>query len=428
MIDIISPLVLFFDVFIVDDFESKPKSYYENTKRRKIERAIRDSESSYKYATKLDIAKYTLASYAIINWTHVIIRFETENPADSPLFYDYCKELFPLASIYIERSDTAKKYVMHLEELNKLNDPWVFFSPNNDHPFIAAKKYDFVPILAIAEAIGKNNNDSIVSIAYSHYTESINIVSRDKKLWGTYSNIYPSKIFEDNDCVVIKLNKFLCDSIQIFRLSVLIKIFSETKNNGRVIRLEDTEYYLCKNVKHLLVIPKMEICRHYDGYYHNNVWGSMWNSPSPLFIPVGFFDSKIKIRYGYDDYLIGFVNINPAAPKYIYQDKSGVDLKCLFSEVPCFWRSKINEIIVNSKVDQNAIALGLLNVKSMLYDPWGTSPEINILQSYVRQIIAPLLFLYQYLRVVLYEKYGKNKLYRMMCLLRDKFLNLFDRH
>jgi hypothetical protein len=409
----------------VDDVNSQSLVYSDNSKRRIAERIVRSSDSSYAYRCKLDVSKYVLASYEKILWRHVVIRFEMEDKGEEQNFYDYCKKLFPLASIYTERSDTAEKYFKHLSMLTEFSNPWIFYCPNNDHPLIASEPYDFKSILSTASTIENCNECSIISIAYSHYTESINIVSRDKKLWGSYSGIYPTKIYEDSSCVAVVLNKFLCDSIQIFRLNSLLELFAKTENFGRVIRLEDTEFYLNENIKHVLIIPKVEICRHFDGYYHNDVWGSIWNSPTPLFIPPGFFEKNIMIRYGYGEYLKGFVNINPAAVNYIFRDKSGADLLCDLEDIPFFWKSRISSVNINEELDKKIAAKGVLKTREAIYDPWQNSIFLNIIQSYIRQIIFPLLFVYQHLRKFIFRMYGHNKFYRLIAILRDKFLMKF---
>lgn len=71
----------------------------------------------------------------------------------------------------------------------------------------------------------------------------------------------------------------------------------------------------------------------------------------PLFIPAGFFEKKIKIRYGYSDYKKGWVNINPLIEKYSFEDSSGADLKILLEEIPLFWKKRISCLDINKNID-----------------------------------------------------------------------------
>ena len=61
---------------------------------------------------------------------------------------------------------------------------------------------------------------------------------------------------------------------------------------------------MCKHViynnESIVIVPKSELCRHYDGYLHTysiiNDFIKASTCP-PLFIPNGFFEKKIKIAY-----------------------------------------------------------------------------------------------------------------------------------
>jgi len=414
--------VLYFDVYLVDDKIYSPDKYNGILNRSRIERRVRESNSPYKHTCKVNIAKYVLASYAKIKWLDVFIRFETENPADKRDFHEYCLELFPSCSVYETRSDTARKYVDHLSTLLKHGNPWVFFCPNNDHPFVSPNSFSFSSLICIAEALELAYSQSVVTVAYSHYTESINISSKTKTLWGYYAGIFANKIFEDDICTVIKLNKYLSDSIQLYRLNELIKIFSETTNSSRVIRIEDTESYLRPNCNHILVIPKVEICRHFDGYYHCDIWGSFLNGPLPLFIPPGFFEKKIKIRYGYHDYQHDCVNINPASSSYSCFTENHSDLKCFLHEVPLSWKDRIIDININQDADCSKLAIGVLDAKKILFDPWQRPVELNILNAYCRYILSPLWLSYCNLRRILFNRFGKKSYYRKLCVIRDRIL------
>ena len=74
-----------------------------------------------------------------------------------------------------------------------------------------------------------------------------------------------------------------------------------------------------------------------------------------MFIPNGFFENKIKIKYGYDEYFAGYTNINPSADSYIFEDflqndsKVYTDLKIELDCIPFFWKQHIDNIDINSE-------------------------------------------------------------------------------
>jgi len=63
----------------------------------------------------------------------------------------------------------------------------------------------------------------------------------------------------------------------------------------------------------------------------------------PLFIPNGFFKKDIKVRYGYDDRIISYTNLNPN-----YSNISdNVDLPIFLPDIPYFWLDRINVLDKN---------------------------------------------------------------------------------
>ena len=328
---------LFFDIYI----EDAPLGVYlrGDKGRFKKEYAIRSTAGAYKFQSKFDIARYTLASYASIPWSGVTIRIECENPKHKNI-YSEIEQLFPGGNIQQSRSDTAKKYLTALSALNLQNNPWIFFSPNNDHPFIGSIQ-ELEAVIQDADKAKDLHKNALVSICYSHFTECQNFFKPTQHEWGAYGNIFPKLLYETDHSYVLELNKLQIDSVHIYQYEDLMRLFSLTKNTGRVIRLEDTELYLSNTIKHILVIPKTEFCRHYDGYMH------LADKVPPLFIPDGFFESKIKASYGYPVRKDGYIHVNPLSTAYSYQDPLGADLRCLREDLPIFWHSRFLELDVN---------------------------------------------------------------------------------
>lgn len=355
-------LHLFFDVYI----EDAPLGVYLRGDRRRfnVDHKIRSSSDAYKYQTKFDITRYSLISYQGIDWKSVTIRIECQNSIHSSI-YDELAAYFPRANIQRDRSDTAKKYYDSLNTLMLEDNAWIFFSPNNDHPLIGNAN-TLANVIQDADEAAVRTGAAIVSIPYSHYTECQNFFKPSHHEWGAYGNVFPKLLYETDYSYVISLNKMLLDSLHIYRFGDLKKIFGESKRGGRIIRPEDTEFYLKDTYKHVMVIPKVEFCRHYDGYMH------IADKVPPLFIPNGFFESKIKIRYGYDENIPEFVNVNPMSSKFSYQHSSGADLKNLLTDFPSFWKKRICELDINPNFSKN-LTPAEVPYYAELRNPWNQS-------------------------------------------------------
>ena len=126
-----------------------------------------------------------------------------------------------------------------------------------------------------------------------------------------------------------------------------------------------------------------------DGYYHQYITN---NQCPAINIPPGFFENDIKIRYGYDDYLEGWVNVNPKNPNYYAYDKSGTDYKFTLNEIPLFWKDKISLIDSNPNIDEKEmLQYRLKSVLEMIYTHPYYEPyidkelEVKILNKYLEQ-------------------------------------------
>lgn len=367
-------LHLFFDVYI----EDAPLGVYLRGHRKRFDEdyKIRTATNAYQFQTKYDITRYALASYEEVAWASETIRIVCENK-DHETIYDEVREKFPKANIQNTRSDTAKKYYDALCQLNLEDDAWIFFCPNNDHPWINNLEH-MHQVLKDADDAVMRLNPQIITVGYSHFTESQNLFLPSQHEWGAYGDVYPKLLYETEHSYVVELNKLLIDSLHIARLGDLKWIFGASKKEGRIIRQEDTEFYLTNAKKQVLIIPKYEFCRHYDGYMH------IANKVPPLFIPQGFFESNIRIRYGYDQPKEGYVNINPLATQFSYQSPLGADLKILIDDIPKFWNAHIKELDINPQFPKN-LNRTVRPYYLDLINPWRDSLKIhNLIRSFRR--------------------------------------------
>ena len=362
---------------------------------------VQNNTNSYKKKSKIEILQYVLVSYSVLNWEKVILRVDGEDKKKVRSIENFIKELFPNANLEFERSDTGSKYSSVLNNFFKKDDnPWVFFSPNNDHPFIGNDSSIFNKLISDAE-IAEKKYKYPVSIVYSHYTETINSIKKDNYLYG-YTGDFCKIIAESNYSYTVQYNHLSLFSLQIYRSKYLYEMM-EKAGKSRVIRTECLGPFVEYNQPSIVIVPKKELCRHYDGYLHTYSVVSDYiksHYVPPLFIPDGFFEKKINIKFGYEDYFEGFLNINPNADKYIFEDKSGTDYACHKNEIPKFWLDRIAffDENPNFQSDDNQILINRIN------NPW---------KSYSKFIIKIIIFyrqLFFSLKISLFHEMLKKTL------------------
>jgi len=354
-------MVLYFDSYITDiPLNGKFQTGNDN---------VRKSCLNYKMPSKIDIAKYSLASYAQYPWEHVLIKYEVDNENDYKILDEYILKLFPSAQIFHKRSDSFKSFQESLEIINSFECNWVFYASNNDQPWIGANADYVDDLISIA-----NNFESkyeYISIKYTHFSESLSICSKDSPINLLYGR--DIKYIEDNSKATVILRKQGDNTgAQIVNKSLLNYWFSSANYpDKRIIRSEDIRYlYLTTN--QLVIIPKKEICAHFDGFPHTigtNHEIADYQIP-PLLIPRGFFEEKIKLRYGFEDYKDGWLNINPIIKKYIFEGINGVDLKIEKANFPTFWSNKISQLDINNNVDTNILKKAIEKNTQVMLFPW----------------------------------------------------------
>lgn len=369
-------MILYYDNFIDD----RPLTFGTVKRIQKLRR----KGTPYEMPRKLDIAKYTLASFKVITWSKVIIKFDVANEVDREPFMKYATELFPDAEIVSHRSDRQWKYQETVEKICEMDDEWIFYTPNCDHPVIANDVSHLDMLIKKADEYKKKYQ--FVSISYSMFSEYLNPVRCLKNV----------EIIEENDEVLVFMKRDGdYNSCQIVHRDLLRHWFcSQDLGDALVRRAEDVQ--CIKVMDQIVIVSKKEICAHFDGYSHT-IWFPSQISPEqvpPLFIPNGFFEGKIRIAYGYPEYREGWVNINPTAKYYSFKSKkNGTDLKFRLRDIPLFWESRISEIDINPDADMRLIGKKRNEYYEMLRNPWkGWWYRIKI------KIISTLYLLYLYLQ------------------------------
>ncbi len=332
-------MILYFDNYITDT-PLYPSSQTPNDE-------VRNACVNYQMPSKIDIAKYSLASYATIPWSHVLIKYKIDDEKAIQPLDDYIYGLFPKATIIHHRSDTQEGFKESLAIMDKFEDDWIFLAPNVDHPLIAPK----INILdmALAKAKELKNHHKYVSVIYSHFSEFINYPKHGNPFHDAFGK--DTRIIDENtDTISIIKEGGDYSGIQMVHKDLFRHWFTSIDLTGiRIIRPESlSEKVITTN--QVLVMPKKEICAHFDGYAHTigSKHEILPDQVPPLFIPQGFFENKIRIAYGYDNYREGWTNINPSAKQYSFRDNlKGTDIMCTLEDMPLFWNGHIDQIDSN---------------------------------------------------------------------------------
>ena len=375
-------MILYFDSYITD-IPLRKDSVSDND-------FIRNGNSSFRKQRKIDIAKYTLESYSIYEWSNILIKYELDNVDEYESFDKFILNIFPKAIIIHQRSDCQKKYQESINIINKFDDDLIFYAPNNDHPMILTNLEILNELIALSNKYLLTND--YVSIIYSHFSEFKNMTNRKT----------PFNWLFGNDCIVIENNNFAevvlkkdgeNSSVQIINKKLLNYWFnSKDLGDTRLIRSEDVMAFFKTN-NQILIIPKYEICAHYDGYVHTHhyLYEIRQYQIPPLFIPSGFFAEGINIRYGYNDYKEGWVNINPALRYYSFENKKNkVDLKIAIDQIPLFWKKKIIQIDINKKINYIKLNFFIDLRNRVLNNPYSLSSkrlELNTLKYFLKIIL-----------------------------------------
>ncbi len=346
---------------------------------------VRRGCRAYAAPDRLLVAMYSLASYAVLPWSNVIIKYSLQDWSKAEMFESFVLGLYPKAIIIGGRSDSQQKFRESVELIKKLGDDWIFYAGNIDHPFVASDKVTLEACLEKAMELQKTHR--FVSVLYSHFSEWLSAVNTHS-LYRDAPHMKDWKVTgEDENCVTAIAKGGCYHAIQIVNIRLLEHWFcSKDLGKRRIIRTEDV-HTLVPVEEQALVIPKKEICAHFDGYSHlaRLGFGNPDDIIPPLFIPEGFFEGKIRIAYGYDDYREGWVNINPCAKKYSFRDRlHGTDLKILPSELPLFWKSRIEKIDSNPDADRGALESARRKVLAVQQDPWPGKTPLSRVQKRIR--------------------------------------------
>jgi len=325
---------------------------------------------------KLDITKYALVSLSTAySWKRVILNIELDKNIYSNSDLKSLEEF-----VYTEFKDTdlifsphrIKKQDEWIDICDKINDDFVLYLGNHDHVFIDSDNKYLQSLVSMA----RENYGKYTTISTSHWPEAVRWA---KSGYIELDTTHPTnmnsnyKIDEHNLYHTgICLDSLNIITTELFKDWILNGDWGNTEllRTDGVVSVGSPSIADIKN--HIgiplptqeILTPYKEQFRHFDGYMHQMIGNDICPA---LTIPDGFFESEIKVRYGYDDYKNGWVNLNPKKPYYA-SHKDGTDDKIVLEDIPLFWKNRIVEIDSNPNVDnEEMIQHRLHNILGMLY-------------------------------------------------------------
>ena len=351
-------MILLFNVLITDEKPPIVQISYD-----------RGNLKSY---SKIDVLKYCLSSLAVTYpWKKAILNIQLDGH-----YSDYQKDIETLINnefkefevvLNWKRNETQQDWI---DTYSLFNDDLIWYLGNHDHIFIDnSQEY----LNKLVNSLTQTQIE-FPSVWQTHWPECV----RSAKL----GYLHPGEILPresrqgysiKKDFITVKARNF--DSFIIMNKQLYKDWFFTGDWGDNILprtdyfgqSLEELRWKMKMPTKSLPlqtgIVPLKELCRHFDGYAHQHY--TITNNQCPAIdIPPGFFEKDIKIRYGYDDYKEGWVNINPKNPNYYAHDKSGTDYKFTLKELPLVWKNKIS--VVDSNPELNDIEMLQYRLKSIL--------------------------------------------------------------
>jgi hypothetical protein len=351
-------MVLLFNVYLTDT----PGNPYSGLSRGLL--------SSY---SKLDVTKYSLASLAAAySWTRAIINVELD-----PKIYteDQLTELKKFVErefkdIEVLFSNKRVKLQQEWKDLyEKINSDLILLLCNHDHIFIDSSRETL-------EEVVKQEHSKYTTIVMSHWPENIRWAksgyiqlseSQPRELNSNYRALDYGLSYQGTciDSLNIITKHLYHDwfftgewgEVGLPRVDGITGLYSDliTIRNYLGIPLP----------KQTIIVPYKEQLRHFDGYLHQRIDN---NTCPSLSIPNNFFESSLKVRYGYDDYIEEWVNLNPRAINYKAFNIDGIDDKITLEDLPLAWKNRVAETYVSPYInEEEMIQYRLQAVLQMIY-------------------------------------------------------------
>jgi hypothetical protein len=325
--------------------------------------------------SRFDVARYCFASFAALDPLVTKYVFHLDLAEFSPRQEEmerWIMSTLPKDKVIIhwQQCNTAAEWRTAAEEINSLHDDLIFPATWEDHIFWDSD------IETISEGIVHLYNDPAANacVLTSHYPECM----RYAVAWG-------GELMDSGNYA--RYNHVDDSGLRIMKLDFFNWHMTQLREGMRIFRVEN---FVSEPPMTRTHQPMKEQFRHFDGYSHVGIDGVV---VPPLDIPQGFFDHAVTVRYGFDDYVEGAVNINPTKPLRT-ADAKGFDYNFMLEDIPAFWKPYIKDIVIADNIDQekmrqarnqNYLAMAHINFTSA-YGVFNDS-QSAVPESWTKQIL-----------------------------------------
>ena len=355
---------------------------------------------------KIEVVKYALSSTAkAYTWKRAIIKIELDSDFSSEKEKNdleaFVREEFKGIELFF--FNTRNKFQEDwIETYDLINDNFIYYQGNHDHIFFnTSNEY----LKNIVDKVKHDVDYQYKTIVTSHWCEIVRAAKCGyiKPYWvGEPSNPNQYNPTEFNENYIekddfITFDGFAFDSYNIITKDLYYNWFLKGDWSGNLVqsgifptnrielpRTEGVGIVGLKELKDTLKVPtpiqKMyvpyeEIFRHFDGHWHQKISNDICPA---IDIPVGYFEKQMKIRYGYDDYKEGWININPKNDHYYAFDKTGTDYKFTLDDIPYIWKDRIIDIDSNPNIsNEEMVQFRLKSILETIYNDPRYNPYIE---------------------------------------------------
>ena len=232
--------------------------------------------------SKFDVFKYMLSTVSVLDYDRIYINVTLSEAyaTRSNELNLLISEIFPTANVRHSRLERYGEWIDFIEKNAILVGPPILLMCNDDHIFLSDDKDHLNKLLICYQKFLEIS--PLVSIVYSHWPES-------KRYHAPFS------IHQTDTDYDIFLSDNSHDGIQLLSPGLMRQWFyddsSQFSADTPVRRSEDLGWPKGRVFK---IHPKKELFRHFDGYSSAGVG---IKDCSPLTIPSGYFDKKIKLCF-----------------------------------------------------------------------------------------------------------------------------------
>lgn len=333
----------------------------------------------YRVHDRLDVFRYTLASWASLNFEKVIIYCELDEDYkhhEGELYREIVR-LFGSRLVFFSssRCESLIEWRAALDRIElEFGESYFLFTCNDDHFFSDCDHLFVSQLLVDVQQLG----DPYVTIIPTHWVEMLGLLSsKPLTAWNTETRLRESLRL---GCAGYLINYKTPASFQFLTYKLLREWFV-LNSEFEDLDLRRTDVFTKLPEMQKTFIPYKELFRHFDASVHVNIKAEI----VPYgFIPDGFFESSVILHYGKAGCNDGEVLIEKGLRTHNNEvsakDRRGTkpDLRLYIDEIPHFWKDRISTI----KGDMSTLKLTNWDIVTYLFacladDRWRLGAKLS---------------------------------------------------